>query len=70
MKKILFATIALILTAWLFGQTVENHTNKAPKAICNERGHSLYGATVFKEVKDNPKKGVYLIDYEDSTVVE
>jgi len=27
-------------------------------------------ATVFKEVKDNPKKGVYLIDYEDSTVVE
>ena len=31
MKNII-ATIALTLR-WIFGQTVENHTNKAPKDI-------------------------------------
>ena len=71
MKRIfLITTILLMSTLWSSAQTVENKTNKNVKAICAERGHIPYGATVLKENKTNETKGWKIIDYKDSTTIE
>ena len=71
MKRIfLITTILLMSTLWSSAQMVENKTNQTPAKICAERGHILYGATVFKKNKTNETKGWKIIDYKDSTTIE